>query len=101
MNTMTRLYVYAAASLARKHHPSLKGIDTQMDSNKIFGKVGNSLMKHAELAKHCTMTTPLRIMFHEDDLDVFQIRGVDKHTELMAESVTRDKIASGFTRTCW
>ena len=101
VNTMTRLYVYAAASLARKHHPSLKGIDTQMGSKKIFGKIGNSLMKHAKLAKHCTMTTPLRIIIHEDDLDVFQINGVDKHTGFLSDSVTRVQIASGLTRTCW
>ena len=92
---------YHDAPVCFFHHPSLKGISAQIDSNKILGKMGNSLMKHADLAKHCTMTPPLRIMFHEDDLDVFQISGIDKHTGFLEDSVTRDQIASGLTRTCW
>ena len=101
IQTMTQLYVFATMNLARKLHPSLKNTNTQVDSKKIFDTVGNSLKNHAQLAMHCTMSTPQRIIIYEEDLDQFHICGVDKQTGFLAESVTRDLIASGLKRKCW
>ena len=51
INTMSQLYVFVAINLARKLNPSLKDVKEQIDSTKIFAKVGNTYKKHAELAK--------------------------------------------------
>ena len=101
VNTMTQLYVLAVTNLAKKLHPSLKSINSPIDQKKFFDTVGKSLKNHAELAKHCTMSTPLRIIIYEDDLDTFGVCGADKHTGFLAESVTRDLDAIGWTRKCW
>ncbi|KAI0210363.1 hypothetical protein LSAT2_004897 [Lamellibrachia satsuma] len=101
VNTMSQLYVFAAINLARTLHPSLKHVKEQTDSKKIFAKVGNSFKKHAELAKYCTMSRPLRIIIYEDDLDEYHISNTDRHTGFLAESTTRDLIPSGLKRRCW
>ncbi|KAI0214345.1 hypothetical protein LSAT2_000587 [Lamellibrachia satsuma] len=101
VNTMTQLYVLAVKNLAKKLHPSLKSINSPIDQKKFFDTVGKSLKNHADLAKHCTMSTPLRIIIYEDDLDTFGVCGADKHTGFLAESVTRDLDAIGWTRKCW
>ena len=100
VNTMTHLYIYAVVNLAKKLHPSLKGIRTQINSKRIFDEVGSSLKNHAALAKYCTMSTPQRIIIYEDDLDQFDISDKDKHTGFLAESVTKDHFPSP-SRPCW
>ena len=100
VNTMTQLYIYAVVYLAKKLHPSLKGIRTQINSKRIFDEVGSSLKNHADLAKYCTMSTPQRIIIYEDDLDQFDISDKDKHTGFLAESVTKDHFPSP-SRPCW
>ena len=100
VNTMTQLYIYAVVNLAKKLHPSLKGIRTQINSKRIFDEVGSSLKNHADLAKYCTMSTPQRIIIYEDDLDQFDISDKDKHTGFLAESVTKDHFPSP-SRPCW
>ncbi|KAI0223171.1 hypothetical protein LSAT2_025610 [Lamellibrachia satsuma] len=47
------------------------------------------------------MSNPLRIIVYEDDLDAYDISGIDKHTGFLAESTMRDLIASGFKRRRW
>ena len=101
VNTMSQLYVFAAINLARKLHPYLKEVKEQIDSKKIFANVGDSFKKHADLAKYCTMSKPLRIIIYEDDLEAYNISDTDKHTGFLAESLTRDLIASGLKRPCW
>lgn len=46
------------------------------------------------------MSVALRIIY-EEDLAVFHIHGLDKQTGFLAESVTRDLIASDFKRKRW
>ena len=101
VNTMSQLYVIAVINLAKNIHPSLKDVKEQVDAKKIFAKVGNSFKKHADLAKYCTMSKPLRIIIYEDDLDEYHISNIDKHTGFLAESTTRDLIPCGFKRPCW
>ena len=84
-NTMTQLYVVAVINLAKKLHPSLKGIETEMCDKKFFAMVGDSLKNHADLAKHCTLSTPLRIIMYEEDLNRFHISDKDKHTGFLAQ----------------
>ena len=98
INTMSQLYVFAVINLARY---SLKDVKEQIDSEMIFAKVGNSFKKHAELAKYCTMSKPLRIIIYKDDLDAYDICDTDKHIGFLAESATGDLIGSGFKRRCW
>ena len=101
VNTMSQLYVYAVINLARKLHPLMKTIKAQIKAKKIFEVVGNSLKNHAELAKHCTMSTPLRIIIYEADLDNFHICDVARNTGFLAESVKRDQMKSGLKKKCW
>ena len=101
VNTMSQLYVFAVINLARHLHPSLKDVKEQIDTEMIFAEVGNSFKKHAELAKYCTMSKPLRIIIYKDDLEAYDISDTDKHTGFLAESATRDLIGSGFKRRCW
>ena len=99
VNTMTQLYIYAVVYLAKKLHPSLKGIGTQINSKK-FDEVYNSLTNHADLAKYCTMSTPQRIIIYEEDLEQFDISDKDKHAGFLAESVTKDHFPRP-NRPCW
>ena len=100
VNTMTQLYIYAVVNLAKKLHPSLKGIKTQINSKQIFDEVGSSLKNHADLAKYCTMSTPRRIIIYEEDFEKFPISDKDKHTGFLTESVTKDHFPSP-SRPCW
>ena len=99
INTMTQLYIYAVVYLAKKLHPSLKGIRTQMKSKQIFDKVGSSLKNHADLAKYCTMSER-RIIIYEEDFEKFPISDKDKHTGFLAEDVMKDRIP-GLNRPYW
>ena len=100
VNTMTQLYVVAVINLAKKLHPSLKGIETEIDENKFFAMVGDSLKNHADLAKLCTLSTPLRIIMYEEDLNRFHICDKDKHTGFLAQSAMENRIPS-LKRRCW
>ena len=100
VNTMTQLYTFAVTNLARKLHPSLKGSETEIDEKKFLTMVGDSLKNHAELAKHCTLSTPLRIIMYEEDLDLFHISDKDKHTGFLVQSVTGNRNPS-LRRRCW
>ena len=87
VNTMTQLYVFAVVNIARKLHPSLKDNDTEIDEEKFHEMVGDSLKNHAELAKYCTLSTPLRIIVYEQELRQFHIGDKDKHTGFLAQSM--------------
>ena len=98
--TMTQLYVSAAINFAKKLHPSLKGIETEIDEKKFREMVGDSLKNHAELAKYCTMSTPLRIIMYEEDLDRFHISEKDEHTGFLAQSMKGNQ-SPCLKRRCW
>ena len=98
--TMTQLYVSAAINIAKKLHPSLKGIETEIDEKKFCEIVGDSLKNHAELAKYCTLSTPLRIIMYEEDLDQFHISDKDTHTGFLAQSLMGNQ-SPCFKRRCW
>ena len=100
VNTMTQLYIFAVTNIARKLSPSLKGSDTEIDEKKFLAMVGDSLKNHAELAKYCTLSTPLRIIMYEEDLDLFHISEKDKHTGFLAQSMMGKRIPS-LKRRCW
>ena len=98
--TMTQLYVFAALNIAKKLHPSLKGNKTDIDEKKFCEVVGDSLKNHAKLAKYCTMSTPLRIIMYEEDLDRFHISDKDKNTGYLAQSL-RGNQSPCLKRRCW
>ena len=98
--TMTQLYVFAAVNIAKKLHPSLKGNKTDIDEKKFCEVVGDSLKNHAKLAKYCTMSTPLRIIMYEEDLDRFHISDKDKNTGYLAQSL-RGNQSPCLKRRCW
>ena len=100
VTTMTQLYVLAAINLAKKLHPALKHIDMQSDSKLFFDTVGNSLICHSELAKHNTMSTPVRILCYGDDLKQFGVREEDRGTGFLAECQVKGRMAC-FKRKCW
>ncbi|KAI0235673.1 hypothetical protein LSAT2_013810 [Lamellibrachia satsuma] len=98
--TMTQLYVFAAVNIAKKLHPSLKGNKTDIDEKKFCEVVGDSLKNHAKLAKYCTMSTPLRIIMYEEDLDRFHISDKDKNTGFLAQSLKGNQ-SPCLKRRCW
>ena len=95
VTTMTQLYVLAAINLAKKLHPALKHINMPSDSKLFFDMVGNSLKCHSELTKHNTMSTPVRILCYEGDLDKFGVREEDRGTGFLAECQMEGEMA------CW
>ena len=98
--TMTQLYVSAAINTAKKLHPSLKGIETEIDEKKFYEMVAYSLKNHAELAKYCTLSTPLRIIMYEEDLNRFNISDKDEHTGFLAQSMKGNQ-SPCLKRRCW
>ena len=99
VNTITQLYIYATMHLVRKLHPALKNDATHIDSKTIFNKFGVSLKKHAEVAKRCTLSSPLRLILYGEDLD--EISAEDRHSGYLAESLTTDAVTRGLKRQCW
>ena len=100
VTTMTQLYVLAAINLAKKLHPALKHINMPSDSKLFFDTVGNSLKCHSELAKNNTMSTPVRILCYEDDLEQFGVHEEDRGTGFLAECQMKGEMAC-FKRKCW
>ena len=98
--TMTQLYASAAINIAKKLHPSLKGSETEIDEKKFCEMVGDSLKNHAELAKYCTLSTPLRIIMYEKHLDRFHISDKDEHTGFLAQSMKGNQ-GQNLKRRCW
>ena len=99
VKTITQLYVYAVMHLIRKLHPTLKNDVTQMDSEEIFNKVGDSIKKHAIVATRCTLSSPLRLILYKKDLK--EISAVDRQSGFLDESLTTDAVALGLRRQCW
>ncbi|KAK2138094.1 hypothetical protein NP493_8917g00000, partial [Ridgeia piscesae] len=83
----------ATINLAKKLHPALKHINMPSDSKLFFDTVGNSLKCHSELAKHNTMSTPVRILCYEGDLDKFGVREEYRGTGFLAECQMEDEMA--------
>ncbi|KAK2162895.1 hypothetical protein NP493_1500g00046 [Ridgeia piscesae] len=100
VTTMTQLYVLAAINLAKKLHPALKQINMQSNSKLFFDTVGNSLICHSELAKNNTMSTPVRILCCQRDLDDFGVHEKDRGTGFLAECQMHGKTAC-FKCKCW
>ena len=99
VKTITQLYVYAVMYLIRKLHPALKNDVTQMDSEAIFNKVGDSIKKHAIVATRCTLSSPLRLILYKEDLK--EISAVDRQSGFLDESLTTDAVSLGLRRQCW
>ena len=99
VKTITQLYVYAVMHLIRKLHPALKNDVTQMDSEALFNKVGDSIKKHATVATRCTLSSPLRLILYKEDLK--EISAVDRQSGFLDESLTTDAVALGLRRQCW
>ena len=101
VRTMTRLYVLAAINMAKKHWK--KHIPSLEHERTFDDKLGKTVRCHAELAKHCTMSTPLQIITYEEDLKTFGISEEDRHTGFLAESETK-RLKGRFTHRihrCW
>ena len=99
VSTITQLYVFATLHLIRKLHPALKNESKQMDSEAIFNKVGDSLKKHVKVAKHCTLSSPLRLILYEKDIEEFSVE--DRQSGFLEESQTTDAVTRGLRRQCW
>ena len=99
VSTITQLYVFATLHLIRKLHPALKNESKQMDSEAIFNKVGDSLKKHAKVAKCCTLSSPLRLILYDKDIEDISVE--DRQSGFLDESQTTDAITRGIRRRCW
>ena len=97
--TITQLYVFVTLHLIRKLHPALKNESKQMDAEAIFNKVGDSLKKHAKVAKCCTLSSPLRLILCDTDIEEISVE--DRQSGLLDESQTTDAVLRGLRRRCW
>ena len=98
--TMTQLYVMAVINMARKHYPAMKSSSTRIGSKAFYDMMGKSFRSHAALAKHFTVSTQLKIIFREKELDEYDVRDEDRRAGFLAESHTKDRTKC-FTRPCW
>ena len=98
--TMTQLYVMAVINMARKHFPAMKSSSTRIGSKAFYDMMGKSFRSHAALAKHFTVSTQLKIIFREKELDEYDVRDEDRRAGFLAESHTKDRTKC-FTRPCW
>ena len=98
VDTMTRLYVLATLNLAKKH--GMKHVSPMEHKRSFECRLSKSVKCHAKVAKHCTMSTPLRIIIYEDDLERFGISEEDRRTGFLAES-QKETLAASVTRSCW
>lgn len=99
VSTITQLYVFATLHLIRKLHPALKNESKQMDAEAIFNKVGDSLKKHVKVAKCCTLSSPLRLILYEKDIEEISVE--DRQSVFLEESQTTDAVTRGLRRQCW
>ena len=97
--TITQLYVFATLYLIRKLHPALKKESIQMESEAILNRVGESLKKHAKVAKCCTLSSPLRLILYETDIE--KISTEDRQSGFLDESQTPGAVTRGQSRKCW
>ena len=97
VNTMTQLYIYAMTELLRKLF--LKSTVTHMDRAQILHESNDLLTKYIELAKRCTITPRLRIVFFEDDLSDFSDK--ERNCGFLTESLATDQITRYGRRRCW
>ena len=101
VNTTTDLYVQATIQMARKLHPHLKYSQEETDLYELFDTIEAPLVKHAELARYGIMSSPLKFIFHKDDLDKFHFDESDRNCGFLLESRTKDPRLKGATRPSW
>ena len=102
IRTITQLYLHATINMARNMHPSLKFKEVELED--VLEVITEPFRKYAELAKQCVMSTPLRIIFSQDDLEKVGLC-VDKREDMecgvMTQASKRDERAPTMTKPCW
>ena len=104
IKTITQLYMNASINSARKLHPRLKYNRAEMNVKGVLKMVTEPFKKYADLAKHCMMTVPLKIIFYEGDLERVKLRvdnADDMQCGVMTQSRKRDTNVPTMTCTCW
>ena len=104
IQTITQLYLNATINSAHKLHPGLKYNHADMDVEDVLQVIADPFRKYADLAKHCVMTTPLRIIFYKGDLRRVGLREDNAHDMqcgVMTQSRKRDTNAPRMTSICW
>ena len=105
IKTITQLYMNASINSARKLHPRLKYDSAEMDMEDVLQVVTEPFKKYADLAKHCVVTVPLRIIFYKGDLERVGLR-VDNNADdmqcgVMTQSRKKDINVPTMTCKCW
>ena len=102
IRTLTQLYLHATINMARKMHPSLKFEEVELKD--VLEVITEPFRKYAELAKQCVMSTPLKIVFFQDDLEDVGL-AVDNPDDMecgvMTRANKRDERAPTMTKPCW
>ena len=104
MRTMTQLYISAIVGSVQRLHPQLKYVKTNLDLDDIYQVVKEPLMKYARLARRFVMTSPLRLLFHKDDLKRAGLRhdrASDMQCGFMTVSSMRDERMANKQKQCW
>ena len=102
IRTITQLYLQATINMARKMHPHLKFREVELGD--VLEVITEPFRKYAELAKQWFMSTPLRIIFFQDDLETVGLR-VDNHEDMecgvMTRASKRDERMPTMIHPCW
>ena len=104
IKTMTQLYINATMNSAKKLHPRVKYKYADVDVEGVLQVVADPFRKYADLAKHCMMTTPLRIIFYKEDLRrvcLHENSDGDMQCGVMTQSRKRDTNVPTMTSICW
>ena len=104
IKTITQLYMNASINSAHKLHPRLKYDRAEMDMEDVLQVVMGPFKKYADLAKHCVVTVPLRIIFYKGDLGRVGLRVAnagDMQCGIMTQSCKTDTNVPTMNCTCW
>ena len=102
IRTITQLYLQATINMARKMHPRLKFREVELGD--VLKVITEPFRKYAELAKQCVMSTPLRIIFYQNDLEEVGLRVnslEDMECGVMTRASKRDERVPTMTKPCW
>ena len=102
IRTSTQLYLHATINMARKMHPSLKFEEVELKD--VLEVITEPFRKYAELAKQCVMSTPLKIIFFQDDLEDVGLcvdKPEDMECGVMTRASKKDERAPTMTKPCW
>ncbi|KAI0220836.1 NACHT, LRR and PYD domains-containing protein 1 [Lamellibrachia satsuma] len=102
IRTITQLYLQATINMARKMHPHLKFREVELGD--VLEVITEPFRKYAELAKQCMMSTPLRIIFYQNNLEEVGLRVnslEDMECGVMTRASKRDERVPTMTKPCW